>query len=192
VHLRAVFDGAKQDLLKNGKPTRYAGLDTMNRKIIIVVCLIAILVVVLAYVILSSQTSSTVLSVEPKTVQETTGQNFTVNVSVSNVVDLYGWEFYLSWNSSLLDWVSVSEGSFLKSGGNTYFSHYLNTTDEHLVVDCTLYGQVPGVNGSGTLATIQFQVRESGTCDLNLYDTQLLDSTSRAISHTVQNGHFNA
>lgn len=167
----------------------------MNRKIIIVACLLAILVVVLAYVILSSP-PSTVLFVEPQTIQRTTGQNFTININISNVVDLYGWEFKLGWNASLLDSVSVDEGPFLSAharalGGNTIFHNYLNTTDEHLVVDCSLEGQVPGVNGNGTLATIQFQVRESGTCDLHLYDTQLLDSNGTAISHTVQSGHFN-
>jgi hypothetical protein len=166
----------------------------MNRKIIIVACPLAILVAVLAFLILSSPPSSpsTALFVDPLTVQGTSGQNFTINVSVSNVVALYGWEFKLGWNASLLDWVSVSEGSFLKSGGNTFFTYYLNNTDEHLVVDCTLEGRVPGVNGNGTLTTIQFHVRESGTCDLNLYDTQLLDSNATAISHTVQSGHFNA
>jgi hypothetical protein len=166
----------------------------MNRKIIIVACLLAILVAVLAFLILSSPPSSpsTALFVEPQTVQGTTGQNFTINITISNVVDLYGWEFKLGWNASLLDWVSVSEGSFLKSGGNTFFTYYLNTTDEHLVVDSTLKGQIPGVNGNGTLSSIQFRVRESGTCTLNLYDTQLLNSNSTAISHTVQGGHFNA
>lgn len=166
----------------------------MNRRIVTVVCLLAILVAVLAFVILSSPPSSpsTALYVEPQTVQGTTGQYFTINVTISKVADLYGWEFKLGWNASLLDSVSVSEGPFLRSGGNTFFTYYLNTTDEHLVVDCSLEGQVPGVNGNGTLTTIQFRVIESGTCSLNLYDTQLLDSNATAISHTVHSGHFDA
>jgi hypothetical protein len=166
----------------------------MNRKIIIVTGLLAILVAVLAFLIFTSPPSSpsTTLFVDPQAVQGTIDQNFTINVTISNVVNLYGWEFKLGWNASLLDSVSVSEGSFLKSGGNTFFTYYLNTTDEHLVVDCSLEGPVLGVNGNGTLTTIQFRVRESGTCNLNLYDTQLLDSNATAISHTVQSGHFNA
>jgi hypothetical protein len=161
----------------------------MNRKTIIVTCLVAILVVVLVYVILSFP-SSTVLFVDPQNARGTTGQVFTINVTVSNVADLYGWEFKLGWNSSLLDSVSVSEGPFLKSGGNTFFTYFPNTTDEHLVVDCTLEGQVPGVNGRGVLTTIQFRVKESGTCSLNLYDTQLLDSKGKTIGHLVHSGDF--
>ena len=166
----------------------------MNRRIVVVASLLAILVLVLVvvYVILSSP-ASTLLSVEPQTIHGTMGEDVTVNVSISNVADLYGFEFKLGWNASLLDSVSVGEGPFLKSGGsNTFFTYYLNTTDEHLVVDCTLRGQVPGVSGNGTLASFQFLVIQSGTCDLNLYETQLLDSNGTAISHTVHVGHFSA
>lgn len=166
----------------------------MNRKIVAVACLLIILVLVavVAYLIWSSP-PSTSLSVEPQTVQGTAGQNFTINVSISNVADLYGFEFKLGWNASLLEEVSVSEGPFLNmSDNNPFFSYSLNTTDEHVVVVCTREGEVPGVNGNGTLATIQFQVIQNGTCDLNLYDTQLLDSNDTAINHTVHIGHFNS
>jgi hypothetical protein len=166
----------------------------MNRKIIIVVCLIAILAVVLAYVILSSR-SSTVLSVEPNAVEEATGQNFTVNVSISNIADLYGWQLELSWNSSLLNVTSVTEGSMLKSSGNsTFFSPVVNNAAGNLSALCTRIlsfgSSVTGVSGNGTLMMIQFEVVGSGACDLNLYDTQLFNSKDSAISHTVQNSHF--
>jgi hypothetical protein len=83
-------------------------------------------------------------------------------------------------------------GRFLGSGGTTVFNSYLNTTDEHLVVDCTLEGTIPGVKGTGTLPIIEFQVKEGEACDLNLYDTQLLNSNETAIILTVRNGHFSA
>jgi hypothetical protein len=156
-------------------------LGTINRRAIIVVCLLAILVVavvvVVAYTISSSRQLSTVLSVEPKTVHGAIGQNFTVNVSISSVSDLYGWEFKLGWNASLLDLVSVNEGPFLRSGGNTLFTYFLNTTEEHIVVDCTLEGPIPGVNGSGTLATVTFNPTNAGECPLNLYGVGLYNSS---------------
>jgi hypothetical protein len=168
----------------------------MNRKIVIVACLLAILVVVLAYVILSSPTS-TALVVEPQSVQGTTGQFFTVNVSISNVADLYGWQIELSWNSSLLNATNVTEGPMLKSSGNsTFFSPAVNNAAGNLSALCTRLlsfgSNATGVSGHGTLMTVQFEVIGSGACDLNLYGTQLLDSNTRAISHTVQSSHFNA
>jgi hypothetical protein len=167
----------------------------MNRKAIVVVCLLAILVAVLAYVILSSP-SSTLLSVEPKNVQGTTGQDFAVNVSVSNVADLYGWQIDLGWNSSLLNVTNVIEGPMLKSSGNsTFFSPVVNRAAGNLSVLCTRLlsfgSNVTGVSGHGTLMTVQFEVIGSGACDLSLYSTQLLDTDGRAMSHTVQDGHFN-
>ena len=171
----------------------------MNRKIIIVACLVAILVVVLAYVILSSppSSSSTMVSVEPQTVQGTTGQNFMINVSISNVNDLYSWQIALSWNPSLLNVTNVMEGPMLKSSGNiTFFSPVVNNAAGNLSALCTrLYSfgsNVTGVRGNGTLMTVQFEVIGSGACALNLYDTQLLDSNNAAISHTVQSGHYSA
>jgi hypothetical protein len=167
----------------------------VNRRAIVVVCLLAILVVVVAYIILSSP-SSTVLFVEPKSVQGTTGQSFTVNVSISNVADLYGWQLELSWNSSVLNAKNVTEGPMLRSSGNsTFFSPELNNAAGNLSVVCTrllTFGStVTGVSGHGTLMTIQFEVIGSGACDLNLYDTKLIDSNERVISCTVQDGHFN-
>ena len=140
----------------------------------------------------NSSAPAALLFVEPETLQGTTGQDLTLNVSVSNVTDLYGWEFYLGWNSSLLSLVSVNEGPFLMSGGNTYFTYYLNTTstDEHVVVDCTLEGQIPGVNGIGTLATVTFNVTNAGQCPLNLYNVDLRDSSDTEIPSQAVGGQF--
>lgn len=164
----------------------------MNRKIIIVSFLIAILVIVLAYVILTSSPSSTVLSVYPQTVQGIADQNFTINVTISNVADLFGWELKLGWNPSLLDVTNVTEGPFLRSTGQTFFSPQVNNTEGQLIADCSLVGNISGASGQGTLMIVQFNVKESGTCDLNLHDTQLLNSSEQLITHTVHHGHFGA
>jgi general secretion pathway protein D len=156
------------------------------------VCLLAILVVVVAYVILSSHqptsAPATQLFVEPETIRGTTGQDLTLNVSISNVADLYGWEFYLGWNPSLLSLVSVNEGPFLKSGGNTYF-YFLNSTNEYVRVDCTLEGEIPGVSGDGTLATVTFSTTNAGQCQLNLYNVDLRDSSDAQIPCQAISGY---
>jgi hypothetical protein len=164
------------------------GLEGMNGKIIIGACLLAVLVtVVVAYVILTSP-SETLLYVDPQTVYGTNGQNVTISIKISNVVDLYGWTFKLEWNASLLDWVSFDEGTFFKSAGTPFLTY--NTTDQSLVVYCTLEGKIPGVNGTGTLAIIGFKAKDSGACDLNLYDVELLNSNETAIDCAVHGGHF--
>ena len=133
------------------------------------------------------------LYVNPSMSMAGVGQNFTISINISDVVDLYGWEFKLKWNSTLLDAVNVIEGSFLKQGGNTLFiTPTVNNTGGYLRLDCTLLGDIPGVSGNGTLATIEFTVKATGECALDLYDTALVSSFEQPITHTITDGHFNA
>ena len=139
----------------------------------------------------SAQSGSAVVFVDPSSVTCGVGNYFSIDIKIVNVSDLYGWEFKFGWNASLLSESSVTEGSFLNSTGPTFFTYYLNTTNEHLVVDCNLLGSdTPGVNGTGILATITFRVKANGACDLSLYDTTLEDPNYLPISHVVHSGHF--
>lgn len=162
----------------------------MNKKIITVICLLAIVAITLAYLIVNRLPSPVAVFVDPPTATATVGQNFTINVSISNVVDLYGWRLKLRWDTIILDVVDVAEGGFLKNNGNTFFFPRINNTEGYIDVECILLGNINGVNGSGTLATIQFHVKQNGSCVLDLYDTMLLDSLEQLITHTVNDGHF--
>jgi len=133
--------------------------------------------------------SSTTVSVSPSTVTASVGQNFTINVTISDVYDLYGWQFRLNWTAGLIDIVNVTEGSFLKLGGGTYFYWDVNATAGRMVADCTLLGNVPGVSGSGTLATITFNVKGVGESPLTLWDVALLNSLEQSITSQVAGGY---
>jgi len=134
--------------------------------------------------------STATISVNPPTSTAAVGQTFMIDINVSDVVDLYGWEFKLGWNSTLLDAVNVTEGAFLKQGGDTFFASKINNTAGYMLVDCTLLGNVSGVSGNGILATIEFYVEERGECTLDLYDTTLINSTEQSITHTTVDGNF--
>jgi hypothetical protein len=133
--------------------------------------------------------SSTTVSVSPSTITASVGQNFTVNVTVSNVYDLYGWQFRLNWTAGLIEVVKVTEGPFLRLGGSTYFYWDINATAGRMVADCTLLGNVPGVSGSGTLATITFNVKGVGQSPLTLWDVVLLNSFEQSITCQVVSGY---
>jgi hypothetical protein len=117
------------------------------------------------------------VSVSPSSVVADTGQNFSINVTVSSVIDLYGWEFSLNWSAAYLDVVNITEGPFLRNGGETFFTSLSNNTEGHLITDCTLLGNVPGVSGSGVLAVVTFYVKAAGESLLDLYYASLLDSS---------------
>lgn len=140
--------------------------------------------------LISNVSSITVICLEPQTCWGVIGQNFTVDIEISDVADLYGWEFKLSWNASILDAAQVLEGPFLKNGGNTYFTSNINNTLGYMIVDCTLLGTVPGVSGNGVLASAIFYVETFGECPLDLYDTILVNSTEQPIEHTAVDGYY--
>jgi hypothetical protein len=129
------------------------------------------------------------VSVVPASVNTRVGQYFTISLTVSDVVDLYGWELRLGWNSTLLGAVSISEGPFLKAGGDTFFSPKTYNAEGYLLVDCTLLGPISGVNGDGVIATVTFYAENMGTCPLTLYDTILLSSSENHITHQTVDGY---
>jgi hypothetical protein len=87
----------------------------------------------------------------------------------------------------------VVEGPFLKKNGdNTFFTINLNnaynSTHGRLLAGSTLLGPVPGVNGTGVLATVTFKAKAAGNTPLHLSDTTLLDATPpprNPIPHTT-------
>jgi hypothetical protein len=126
--------------------------------------------------------------VDPAESEVSVNQNFTINIMIFDVYDLYGWEFKLKWKPELLDVIDVREGPFLKKGGGTFFTAKINNTEGYILVDCILLDDVPGVNGSGTLAYVDFHAEKVGSSILDLYDTILLDSSGQEIPHTTKDG----
>ncbi len=162
----------------------------MNRKIIMIIPLLIVVLIAAAYLIMIRPVPQATLFVDPESVHGTVGQDFTIGINTSNVANLYSYGFRLRWNSSILDAVTVSEGSFLRSGGSTFFFPRINATEGYLVVYSTLLEDVLGVGGHGTLATVQFHVKGNGTCTMDLDDTVLIDSAEDSIKHIVNWGHF--
>jgi hypothetical protein len=138
---------------------------------------------------LSNAQQIVTVGVSPSSVSVPVNQSFATNVTVSGVADLYGWEFQLEWNSSLLSVLNVSEGPFLQAGGTTFFSYNLDATDGNVIVYCTLTGSIPGVSGDGTLATVTFSASNVGQCPLDLQGVELADSSGQPISCQVANGY---
>jgi hypothetical protein len=121
------------------------------------------------------------------------GEEFQVNLTLTGVTDLYGWQLELYYDSTLLSGIGVVEGPFLKSRGATYFmstmdNEYTPLSGRMSAVCTLLIGNVSGVNGTGVLATVTFRTKASGNCLLMLSNTKLGNSKSEAIDHEISNG----
>jgi Cohesin domain len=119
-----------------------------------------------------------VISIDPTTQTTTTGSIVSVDVVISNVSDLYGLEFDLNFNPSVLQAVSSTEGSFLTNGGDTFFIPGVNDNLAGTVFGTadTLLTAVSGVSGSGELAVFTFDAIGPGTSTFTIQNETLLNS----------------
>jgi hypothetical protein len=131
------------------------------------------------------------------------GNTFQVNITVSDVVDLWAWEFRMYYKNSVLNITSAVEGPFLRTHPNPNATTLFGIADDssetynatlgllHLYDTIIGSGVTGGVNGTGTLAVISFKVVGEGECPLVLSDTLLVDSAApfgNRISHTTTSG----
>lgn len=133
--------------------------------------------------------ATTTISMNPSAISASVGQNFTIDINISDVYDLYGWEFKLNWTATILEVTNVVEGSFLKKGGSTFFTFKKNNTEGYIIVDCTLLGGIPGVSGDGILATVEFYVEAVGESPLDFNNTMLINSFEQPIFHQSADGY---
>lgn len=132
------------------------------------------------------------------------GVTFTINVSIANVTNLYGYEFMLWYNTALLDGVKVELplNHFLTpSESNRIFVAKREIDDDYnathglVWVVATLLKPESPKNGSGILATITFDGRTPGGPSLLklyfpdfVYPVKLSDPDANPIVCTALDG----
>ena len=155
--------------------------------------LIAVFIVSMVAV-LPTSASSTMLSVEPPSIIDVNlipGETFSVNVTIADVVDLTAYEFKLGYDTSVLTATGITIGDF--------FSQYkiwieeINDAEGYVKYSVSLPFKtppLPGVSGSGILATVDFTVDSYGESALDLDGTKLVDSNGYPIYPEVYDGYF--
>ncbi len=128
-----------------------------------------------------------VLGVYPKISSRNPGEFLTIRVNVTGVTDLYTWSFQLGWERGLLNCIQVSEETGFFDGD---FAGVIDNPNARVSVGSTYFGGVPGETGGGRLARIRFEVTDGGNCTLDLFNTNMVNSTGDDISHSVEDGIF--
>ena len=113
--------------------------------------------------------SATILSLYPAIEYEPVGHSFFVNVTVAGAELLYDWQANVTFNPSVLRIENITEGPFLKrQPEGTYGPPPLIDNEEGSALFGWLtIGDHVGESGSGTLATIQFEVLAEGESIIN-------------------------
>ncbi len=109
--------------------------------------------------------------------------SFSVDITASGFTDLFAYQLDVVFDPGVVSAVAVSEGSFLQTGGSTFFDGGAinNGTGTISAIFDTLVGPGAGVTGSGVLATLRFDVLQPGVprafsfASVTALDSQLTD-----------------
>jgi PKD repeat protein len=144
--------------------------------------------------------------VEPLPTQYQVGDIITLNIVISNVSDLWGWQAGMTFNPSVLQCISApnpsnvapnvtspttafTEGDFLKRGGTTTFIPNSVTNGTIAVCGCSLLNSpsnpVTPQSGTGILATVTFKVIGVGNLDIHLTNVLLIEPNDSEIPVNV-------
>lgn len=127
--------------------------------------------------VITQANSTMTVSLDPPTINGTViDQEFTVDLKISDAVDISGWQAGLLFNATLLECTGFEEGTFLQNAGPTLWSDQTvdNTLGVIIAHSCFFLGDYR-VSGSGQLAYLTFRVKAPGVSDLHLRDVTLVD-----------------
>ena len=170
------------------------GMKTVRRK-----CLLITICLLLSVVFLQAEKAdaqaSLAISPSVKNASFYSNPTFTVYVSVSNVSNLYGYQYDIQYDQSILNFSQWAEEPFLKSGAQTLCVP-ANTSVQGVVknIACTRTGST-SASGTGSITSLVFSINSSAappfTTQIRIVNSKLSDINSQAIAHTIANGTIN-
>jgi hypothetical protein len=107
-----------------------------------------------------------------------------VDIVIEDAVDLGGYLFMVTWDASVLDLKSITDGSFLGSTGRTVLCAAPALSPGSVTFTCSSVGLSSGRSGNGVLATLQFSTLTGGTSPVVLVDAKL--STTDLVLFDIQ------
>lgn len=133
---------------------------------------------IVASALLQAANAAPVLSVSVNPAATPVGTHFTADVTITGAVDLYAWEFDLTFDGALVHALSAAEGDFLSGfGPAVFFGGVIDNAAGTVSFNAgSLLGAIAGGNGSGLLARFEFEGVAAGSSALQLTNANLLDS----------------
>jgi hypothetical protein len=114
---------------------------------------------------------------------------FNLNICVSGIENLYGYEFNLSYNTTVLNCIGIMPLQGLGELGVTF--HYnINDSLGLIWVNATYEPPASPVNATSEveLIKISFQLTMRGNSPLDLHNTRILDENGEIVPHDVEDG----
>jgi len=150
----------------------------------------ALVFLVLFHLPLTRESTSffeTAVCVDPSTNDVSVGDTFVINVSLADDVWLQEFEFYLGYNTTILD----SLNAWVYSPYEAPFEPQINDTEGYVHVFAIHEGPIPSalsVSESFPLASVTFKATAVGSSFLDLYGIILIGGLGTWIDYTTVNG----
>ncbi|MEM3576952.1 MAG: cohesin domain-containing protein [Candidatus Bathyarchaeia archaeon] len=134
------------------------------------------------------------LAVQPEEIIDPTllpPSTFTINVTIADVEDLYGYEFNLTFNPNVLICLQITIHDVLNET-NYIPNQYIDNLKGFITINVTYYPPATPLNiyAQTPLASIKFRVKAIGSSNLTLCNTKLINSIGQPIAHETYNGFF--
>jgi len=111
------------------------------------------------------------------------GQQFTLEVKAGTVSDLSGAPFVLTYDPVFVEFLSATEGPFLKKdGAATTFSTSPDLAAGAVAVNLVRPAGQGGASGGGTLATLVFRAKNKGPASFGLRDLAFTSSSGQPLA----------
>lgn len=148
--------------------------------------LLMIASIICSFVILSSAQAvgAAKIYIDPAKINaEKAGQSLTLEVKVSDVNDLYGYQFDIVFPASLLEVTKIESKHFLGAEADTFFlaGKIDNNKGRVTGIAESRKGAETGKNGSGTLLAFTIDIKQTSPGDITLEDVKLVKSNVTTI-----------
>jgi len=132
-----------------------------------------------------------ILSVQPPTSGAAVSETFSINITIADVTDMWGYEFILSYNTSIL----TATGYASYDPFNMKWAAIIDDAVGVVGMSYSMPLGVPPGEGFSTvepapIARIGFTVDATGASLLDLHDTILTDPATNEILHEAVGGYF--
>ena len=127
------------------------------------------------------------LTIEPDYTAVSLGQVFTVNVVISDIVDLGGFEYVLEFSPSVVLAARAQLGDFPTSTGRIVIElgPLINNTVGTVNHAFFSFGAQPGPDGRGIIASVAFTATGYGTSPLDLTAAEATDTAGDVLTPTI-------
>lgn len=130
--------------------------------------------------------------VSPSSISVGVNDTFTVSVKINSDTKVYAAAIKLTYDSSIIKAASADQGVFFtQDGADTYKIIKIDNVSGVVSYDNTRFQVADGVQGEGTILTVEFVAEAPGTSSLVLKETEVLNESIMDMQFNIEGGTVN-